>query len=155
MTYALSAVFALLLAAWRVSDGGWPRKLPMSNILCIMLCAIAVGAPSQDWRMLWVAAPVAWCLLKGYESGAWESVTLMLRRAWPCLLLPVGALLAWATGWHDLKVGALAAPAIILAGSAVGPCIRRAAVGLPGTSNRYAEGVEGLAGGAALAVSVM
>lgn len=161
----IEILFILLLCAWRVSDGGWPRKLPMSNVVCIMLCIIAIGAPSQDLRLLWMAGPVAWCLLKGYEpkgtyaadgsynhDGTYDLPVLMIRRAWPCLLLPVGAGLAWATGWHDLNVGALGAPAIIILGSAVGPWIRRNAVGLPGTSNRYAEAVEGAAAGLALAL---
>ena len=153
LTLSLAVFFTVALAAWRVSDGGWPRKLPLSNILCIMLCLGTVGSISQDWRLLWTAAPVALILLRGYPDGTFECVRKMLWRAAPVLAIPAGLFGMQAMGWYQpaYPLMPLLPAAIVLAAAAVCPYVRRRTVGWLGHSSRYAEGLEGAAGGFSLA----
>jgi hypothetical protein len=155
LTLSLAVFFTVALAAWRVTDGGWPRKLPMSNILCIILCLVTVGSISQDWRLLWTAAPIALILLRGYPDGTFEGVRKMLWRAAPVLAIPAGLFGMQAMGWYQPAhvLMPILPAAIVLAAAAACPYVRRRTVGWLGHSNRYAEGLEGAAGGLALAVA--
>lgn len=142
---------ALVLGLWRLQDGGWPRKIPGSNILAYLLCAI-IGVIHFDETAVGLVVGI----LAGYQANAgysdWNDPWSMLLCSAPfCAVGGLFLATCAIAGVHTFTPLSAVAPLLVIASNVAQPWLRAKLATAPHhLSNRVAEFQEGAALGGAL-----
>jgi len=137
---------APILALWRVCDGGWPYRPPLSNLIGYGLAVGFSWLAMGHWVGLLVGLLYGRGLTQGYED--WNSFEAMVYRSWFAIAVGLALVTALMFGVYDPKIYSLGAMLFPIVGNIIQPWLRKQFDGH--ASNRVAEGFEGLCVGLAI-----